>query len=154
MSHYVSPYKKITIRLVICYLLALLTTGCAGISTHLRTDSTRLQGSVGFNHGTITGGKSTKDDVRSILGSPANITYADDNEVWWYWHDVAWRGVVPWIVVMPIPLIAPVGINHTVVTFQGNYVHDVIVEEASFDYYGCYMVIACGSYRDFLKQLH
>ena len=120
-------------QLVAAILIPCLT-GCIGISTHLDTDAR-----------TDTSDKSTKAEVRTNLGSPDRVESKDGSDIWWYNRGVAWRGVVLWVVVVPIPLMAPVGMNHAKVSFRGNTVESRYYETgATWSYYGCVIFLFCG----------
>jgi hypothetical protein len=66
----------------------------------------------------------TKADVLNKLGSPYLKEVNDQNaflktELWYYRHDIAWRGIVLYAIV-PLPLMVPVGFNHVTYKFEND----------------------------------
>jgi hypothetical protein len=62
---------------------------------------------------------STKADVVRLMGKPKREYTETSKDFLVYNLDVAWRGVVPWIII-PIPLIVPVGMNEISFEFEND----------------------------------
>lgn len=60
---------------------------------------------------------STKADVLRLMGKPKREYTESSKNFLVYNSDVAWRGVVPWIII-PIPLMVPVGMNEVSFEFE------------------------------------
>ena len=82
----------------------------------------------------------TKEDVLLELGQPHSIIKAENRETWDYRHDVAWRGFYP-ILILPIPLLIPVGFNHWELSFNENNLSSITTEKG----YGkiCVLFVYC-----------
>ena len=64
--------------------------------------------------------KYTKKSVLEIWGEPDSKVVEGSIEIWRYNQEgFAWAGLIP-IVIIPIPLVAPVGKNGVVLSFNGN----------------------------------
>jgi len=112
-----------------CLMLSVLS-GCVGVLAYTRTEK-------GFEHSASFGisdrvgeyGRApyrkerdiSKSDVLTSWGTPKRKFNKDGLEYWTYDYDVAWRGLVFWLV-FPVPLLVPVGYNETIVEFNGDNV--------------------------------
>jgi len=56
-----------------------------------------------------------------VLGKPKREYTEGSRDVWVYNHSVAWRGMVP-VLIVPIPLMIPVGMNESFVAFENDRV--------------------------------
>jgi len=116
-------------RLVLVILCSLLISGCAGVSTMpgstLHVDGCS-DGVEGLSPGKFN---LTSSDIEKVHGKPDKIISTENGEQWYYPNGLKWRGVVVWIVV-PIPLILPVGHDYHVVNFSNGLCTS---EEFQFD---------------------
>lgn len=113
--------QKLTI-----FIIAFLLSGCVGVATMHNPEKKheelnfKLMGR-GFlfdyqekNH------NYSKSDVIEIWGKPDNKEVRGSVEYWRYKQEgLAWAGVIPMIVI-PIPLVVPVGRNSVTLGFNGN----------------------------------
>jgi hypothetical protein len=62
----------------------------------------------------------TKAIVLARMGRPHTISCTqNDEESWTYRSDIRWKGVFLWAIIVPIPLMAPIGRDSRTFTFQG-----------------------------------
>jgi len=97
------------------FILILLLSGCAGLTTHFGTEASHQQ----FSYYQAKRGEFSTDKATTLRawGNPIKITKQGENEVWKYRGGTAWRGIVIWVLV-PIPLMAPVGSNYVNMLFS------------------------------------
>lgn len=126
-------------KLIIAGLLSSLLAGCAGIGGFTITGKQDVV--VAAKHGEsayICPGKEigqykecevmpTQKDFREAWGEPSSVTKNDSKETWTYNRDVAIRGVVALVVIIPVPLVAPAGFNKETLEFESG----TIVSRAS-----------------------
>ncbi len=108
--------------------LLLLQSSCVGIALVVGTrqvDRSSLAGpaSLGPTIGEVThhqrGGTTTADALR-LWGKPKRRQVQGIRERWLYWSDdLAWRGVEIWLII-PIPLLLPVGFKKINLEFENN----------------------------------
>lgn len=61
----------------------------------------------------------TKEDVLNRWGAPARRSADGASERWHYKREIGWSGMIAFVIV-PIPLLVPVGYRETVVEFSGD----------------------------------
>lgn len=103
--------------ILVGFLLTLI--GCVGIQPITSTAKREHGPPIGSKVGDLAyrEGVSTKSDVLRTWGEPKRKYIEGDKEHWVYNRDLAWRGIVLWLVA-PIPLLVPAGMNETTVQFD------------------------------------
>ncbi len=92
------------------FLLGFCISGCVGFTSHLGTEESSQQFTY---YGAKRGGLvKDKNSALKYWGEPDSKSQSDagGDEEWTYRGGVAWRGVAIWVVI-PIPLMVPVGHN-------------------------------------------
>ena len=101
----------------------------------------------------------TKQEVVDLIGKPRRewsengyeyLAYHNKNNGW------KWYGTIVHII-LPVPLVIPVGLEESVLRFKDNNLQSVIVENTETGFYGCIMLNLIhrnedGSYND--KSIH
>ena len=131
-------------RFVACALLLLASSsvsGCVGFSSLLGTEESAQQ--FAYYQAGRGGLVSDKETALEYWGEPAaRVSLAPDgSEAWTYRGGVAWRGVAIWVVV-PIPLVVPVG--HNEVTMQFSASGDLVsgrAEQAAEKGFVCWILL-------------
>ncbi|MEO1406291.1 MAG: hypothetical protein AAFV54_07335 [Pseudomonadota bacterium] len=103
--------------LALSLLSSVTVPGCVGYSSLLGTERTSQQ--FAYYQAGRDGFVRDKDSAIAYWGEPlakAQLA-AEGEEEWTYRGGVAWRGVALWVVV-PIPLVAPVGYNTVKMRFS------------------------------------
>ena len=99
-----------TLRVSLPILSGICLSGCFGVSSHLST----IEDTQKFAYYDAGRGGMVKDKESALKqwGEPISKVQLDDDgsEEWTYHGGLAWRGVAIWLVV-PIPLMVPVGHN-------------------------------------------
>jgi hypothetical protein len=120
--------------------------GCAGLGVlavgndqtiivNPRLSSEKSEGFLYSERGKIysTGGvtpATTADQLRKAWGAAEHIEkVGPQREVWRYNHGLRWNGLVFLVVVVPVPVIFPVGSDTTEFTIEGGWITRVIVRE-------------------------
>ena len=115
-------------RLIILLTAVFLLSGCVGVGVMtMHNPDTELDslefklGEKGFlNPHVRESQKYTKEDVLVLWGEPDSKAVDGAVEEWRYNREgLAWAGLIP-VVIIPIPLVAPVGKNGVVLSFNGN----------------------------------
>lgn len=122
-------------------LLSLSATGCVGYSSLLGTEESAAQ--FAYYQAGRGGLVTDKDSAIAFWGEPEAKKSLEENgeEEWIYRGGLAWRGVAIWVVV-PIPLIVPVG--HNTVSMQFSESGDLIsarAEQAAGRESVCWIII-------------
>jgi hypothetical protein len=104
----------------ILVFLAVLQSACVGGFGVFKTErgSYHPLGSKAEKQG-VRLGCSTKADVVRLMGKPKREYTETGTDFLVYNSDVAWRGVVPWMMI-PIPLMVPVGMNEISFEFMND----------------------------------
>ena len=97
----------------------------------------QLPKSIGTSVGEGGNEGNTKADLLRVWGAPKRTYSKDGKEYWVYNESIAWRGIVPTIVVIPIPLVLPVGHNETTVEFEGDVITSIWNEKGIDRWFGC-----------------
>ena len=107
-------------------MIGFLLSSCAGVMTMHNTDRELEHmkftlGGKGFLNTYVDENQNyTKQEVLEVWGQPESKETEGLFEKWRYNQDsLAWAGVIPMFIV-PIPLVAPVGKNGVVLTFEGD----------------------------------
>lgn len=87
-------------------------------------------------------GKFDRDKIIKFWGNPKKIYQENGNEYLAYNSNLAWRGLVLIIIVVPIPLVAPVGYNEIIFELRNEKINRV------FEEYGKSNIAACGLFPD------
>lgn len=111
-------------RVIGIAVLMLLLSGCAGVMT-VHNPDTEIKdlnfklASKGFlNTDATENSNYTKKSVLEIWGKPDSIKVNGAKEQWKYNQTgLAWAGLIP-VIIVPIPLLVPVGKNGVVLVFQ------------------------------------
>lgn len=61
----------------------------------------------------------TKNDVLALWGEPAKRITNGSSERWFYSRELGWSGLLP-VVIVPIPLLVPIGYRETILVFDGD----------------------------------
>lgn len=128
-------FSENILRSLLFVVIGILLTGCAGIVTmhNSETDHEDLNFTLG-GKGYLSFYKKetknhTKQAIREAWGEPDKISNNDKYEVWRYDQGgFAWAGIIP-ILIIPIPLIAPVGKNSVTFNFNGDELASVSSEK-------------------------
>ena len=119
-------------------ILALLLSGCAGAGAMLSTKETIHPNAYFISHGSIK--IDSQVSAMRHLGNPEEVvTYKSGSEKWNYNKSIAWRGVYI-VVILPVPLMLPVGHNKLSLHFASDgKLIDAISESA--DDKGCVTIL-------------
>lgn len=82
----------------------------------------------------------TKNDVTKRFGKASEILNINNREIWSYRDNLAWRGFIP-VLIIPIPLLIPVGFNHLEFGFEGDTVSSYAIERGEGGYCGLVFLI-------------
>jgi hypothetical protein len=107
-----------SIATIVLMTLALQLSGCGVLArTQFRTTEKPAYSSLP---------KSKKALSESPLGKPNEIITQDDGaEIWRYYGESRWGGLFLWLVIVPIPLLVPIGVDKKDYRLVGNEVKDV-----------------------------
>jgi len=101
------------------------------------------RGDVGYSYGFESKyqEKHEKEDVLKMWGPPDKTEVQGSTEIWVYQREMGFSG--PWlmIVVIPIPLVAPVGYRNTILHFSGDSLVKIVKEEATPSGFLCGLVL-------------
>jgi hypothetical protein len=116
--------------IVLAILMATTISGCMiGVSNNTFSSIS----SVKQKHDDIR----TRGDVLERLGQPLRTEkLPNGREKYVYSGSLAWRGFVG-IVILPVPLLLPVGFNELYYEFEGERLVHVTTEEMGSGFYGC-----------------
>jgi len=91
-------------------------TGCVGLTTHTGTEKSVQQFS--YYQAKREGLVKDKESAIEYWGEPLRQTTEGNGiETWHYRGGLAWRGIALWVIV-PVPLMAPVGSNNVEMRFS------------------------------------
>ena len=99
-------------------IVSFLLAGCVGVTTALSTKETTHQSAYYLSHGDIK----INDQASALryLGEPEKIVNVQSGtEKWMYKKNVALRGIYIWLVI-PLPLVLPVGYNDLSLFFSSD----------------------------------
>ncbi len=118
------------LRLIVVMLISFQFSGCMiGVSNNTFSSTTSIKN----EHPELK----TKADVVARFGPPVRMEKLKDNqEHYVYSGSLAWRGFMG-IVVVPIPLLVPVGFNDQIYLFEGDKLKYVTTQEMGSNFYGC-----------------
>ena len=110
-------------RLALIIICSIVMTGCMGV-TSLSGYTDHVDG---CSNGSVAVGigshkyKLSKTDMETLYGKPEKIVTEENNiEQWYYPNGLKWRGVIVSVIV-PIPLILPVGKDFHIVNFSNGW---------------------------------
>jgi hypothetical protein len=128
-------------RLLLIGLL-LTQSGCFGISLVVSTKQVELTKNIGPKIGD-SGNNSlgtTPTDVLAKWGQPDSKMATDSSEVWTYECDThLWRGIQVWLIV-PIPLLVPVGYHNVRLEFTHNVLTKYTIDNAREKFFGYFFM--------------
>jgi hypothetical protein len=101
--------------------LIALQSACVGGFGVFSTTTENYRPEKGVEEIPVRPGTSTRAEVLGVLGKPKREYTEGSRDVWVYNHSVAWRGMVP-VLIVPIPLMIPVGMNESFVAFENDRV--------------------------------
>lgn len=121
---------KFVSRLVTGVLMAAMLSGCMiGVSNNTFSQI----GSVRNDQYNV----STRAEVLARFGKPLRVdALPNGHEKYVYSGSLAWRGVVG-MVILPVPLLLPVGFNELYFEFERERLVRVTAEEMGSRFYGC-----------------
>lgn len=114
--------KRFFLLLFIVYL-----QGCVGVSVGTfgtETAETKTPSPKSLDYKAsfpITQKYFTKQDFIDALGEPDNESYYKNCEVITYYNGFSWSGLTAYLLIVPIPLFLPSGIDESSVYFRGGY---------------------------------
>jgi hypothetical protein len=82
----------------------------------------------------------SRSSIVALLGKPARIEKSEAGERWHYSNGYKWRGAIPMLGIIPIPLIAPVGKDYSILNFEGDQCKSI---DEQLNYSG---MVMCGLY--------
>jgi hypothetical protein len=117
-------------------------SGCIGISLVAGTKQVELSRNIGRRIGdygnNLPGTTST--DVLAKWGQPDSKIATDSGEVWTYASDIhSWRGIQLWLIV-PIPLLVPVGHHKVRLEFTRNTLTRYTIDNARERFFGYFFM--------------
>jgi hypothetical protein len=113
------------IRLIALLLVFMQVSACVGAAfIHGRTREYGQQ----LKESTV---QKTVEEILKKRGEPDKIRCADEKEWWYYDRKVAWRGPVLYLIIIPIPLLVPIGRNETVYEFHNGMLTNKVVKETT-----------------------
>lgn len=117
-------------------------SGCVGLSlvagTRQRPVGTTLGPYVGEN-GLNKGGVTMADALR-LWGEPRRKEAAGLQQRWLYRAgELAWRGAQVWVIV-PVPLLLPVGHKKVTLTFEGGQLQGYTIDDARERFFGVFIM--------------
>lgn len=131
-------------------LIFTLISGCVGLGSYTKT---QFRSSQPFS--TVMNKPQNQLPINKIQllaawGEPNAKRQEDYREVWTYAGkgDLAWRGIVIWVL-LPIPLLLPVGNNDVEITFDKDGVlKSVYLGEVDATFYGCNIGFVCQTFHN------
>lgn len=116
-------------------------TSCVGINLHTESTLSGVRDSKLDREAEERGvdkRKFSEKDVIDILGEPIARRVQSQGfvELDYYTDDIAWRGMTIWLL-LPVPILLPVGYNKTTLTFLNNSLLLEEVQEADSHFWGC-----------------
>ena len=127
---------------LLCLLVPVGLSGCIGLSlvagTRQRPVDTTLGLHVG-DHGLNKGGVTTADALR-LWGEPRRKTVVGLQQRWQYRADeLAWRGAQIWLII-PVPLLLPVGYKKVTLTFEEDQLQGYTMDDARERFFGVFIM--------------
>ena len=109
--------RSLLIKMALFFLSGSCISGCVGFTSHLGTEEIPQQ--FAYYEASRDGFVKDKNSALEYWGQPISKTQLDASgaEEWIYRGGLAWRGVALWVVV-PIPLMVPVGHNMAKMRFS------------------------------------
>ncbi|MFO1384935.1 MAG: hypothetical protein U1F55_01885 [Chitinivorax sp.] len=113
-----------SIATIVLTTLALQLSGCGFLAqTRFRTTEKPAYSSLP---------KSKKALAESSLGKPNEILPQDDGaEIWRYYGESRWAGLFLWVVIVPVPLLVPIGVDKKDYRIVGDEVKEVTYHSMS-----------------------
>jgi len=124
------------IRIIAAVGITALLNACVGAFVFSGKDYDQ-KSYIGTSVGEIGWAGKTKADLLRLWGAPKRTYSKDGKEYWVYNESIAWRGIIPTFVVIPIPLVLPVGHNETTVELNGEVISTFWNERAVEKWFGC-----------------
>jgi len=122
---------------IIYMLLAVALSGCgigAGFfSGAYQTDAN--QSNYSYKN-TVLSATDSPDEIKGKIGAPTKIEQKGSELHWTYNREIAFSGPVIEIL-LPIPLVLPVGYRHTTLVFENEKLVKLLTEKAQYDGYLC-----------------
>lgn len=122
-------------RLLVLSALTPLLTACVGagvISSQTGTPKhaalAKSRGNIVFLAPNASAPTVNKATVRQGWGEPDRIEPRGELERWIYNKDVTWAGVLLFAVIVPIPLLVPVGHDHLAIDFRNDFLVNIEVK--------------------------
>lgn len=120
--------------LIVAGIMAL--SGCGiGAGFYSGKEQTSTSGSYRYKNTTIAA-TDTQDAIRTKIGDPARIEQRGSEEHWVYNRELAFSGPVIQVLI-PLPLVFPVGYRHTTLVFENQKLVRVVAENAEYDGFLC-----------------
>ncbi|QOY54019.1 hypothetical protein HUE87_08975 [Candidatus Sulfurimonas marisnigri] len=120
-----------TYKILLGLSLSIGITGCVGV-TNIKSAEKHVSFNPDLIDGTIRGGSKryTKEEVAGFWGeADEHIIAYNGWEGWIYNNRMAWGGAVIWVII-PIPLVVPIGYRSTTVYFDNNMTKGTLYEYA------------------------
>jgi hypothetical protein len=129
-------------RMIVC--VATQLSGCVGFGVfykapeEIKIDTVKisngLRGEI-YDYG-VTPTSYTKADIRQVWGEPDAITLTGGTEKWLYKGKLSWGGVMVIAIVVPVPILVPVGRDSTELIFTGELLTGVVTDrEKRFSFF-------------------
>ncbi len=116
-----------------------MISGCVGISNIKsvnKEDMTQLYSTKGYVS-YFSDNNYTSSEIISLWGKPDKVFIKNNSEYWIYNREVAVRGILIWVIIIPIPLIIPNGYRTTTLVFDKETVSKVIYEDTRLPTASC-----------------
>ena len=116
-----------------------MISGCVGISnikSVKKEDMTQLYSTKGYVSYS-SDNNYTSSEVIFLWGKPDKVFIKNNSEYWTYNREVAVRGILIWVIIIPIPLIIPNGYRTTTLVFDKETVSKVIYEDTRLPTTSC-----------------
>ena len=85
------------------------------------------------------------EDVVKVWGEPKKIKIKDGKFYLSYNRNIAIRGILAVVTIIPIPILLPVGFNETTLIFEKNTLTTIMVEENKQNLFVCGLTSAAGA---------
>jgi hypothetical protein len=118
--------------------LIVLQSACVGGFAAFTTTKESYYAPRGVEEPPVRG--STKAEILLRLGKPKREYTEGSREFWVYNNDLALRGLIP-VLIVPIPLVIPVGMNQSFVEFENDHVVGFTIEQAKAYGFVCVLIL-------------
>lgn len=82
-------------------------------------------------------GRYSKEEVRAMWGDPDEIIKDESSERWRYDDGFSWGGIAAILIIIPVPLLVPIGLDTTELTFSGESLVKVTNDDTTFHGFEC-----------------